>query len=73
MDAEFNVSTDYNQFTVSDSTADFADLWERWTDEMIESMFVQGDRYIAVSTALNFDAPVLIRLDSEHSFTPQRR
>jgi hypothetical protein len=69
MDAEFNVFTDYNQFTVSDSTADFSDLWEKWTDETIESMFVQGDRYIAVGTARNFDAPVLIRLGSERSFT----
>lgn len=69
MEAEFNLSTDYNQFTVSDSTADFADLWEKWTDKTIRSMFVQGDRYIAVGTARNFDAPVLIRLDSERSFT----
>lgn len=32
-------------------------------------MFVQGDRYIAVGTARDFQAPVLIRLDSERSFT----
>lgn len=69
MDAEFNVFTDYNQFTVSDSTADFEDLWEKWNDKTVKSMFVQGDRYIAVGTMRNFEAPVLIRLDSERSFT----
>ncbi|MFE8887884.1 hypothetical protein ACFYLX_18750 [Pseudarthrobacter enclensis] len=69
MDAEFNLFTDYHQFTVSDPTADFSDLWEKWTDATIESMFVQGDRYIAVGTARDFHAPVLIRLGSERSFT----
>jgi hypothetical protein len=69
MDAEFNVFTDYNQFTVSDPTADFENLWAEWTDETIESMFVQGDRYIAVGTMRNMRAPVLVRLDSERSFT----
>lgn len=69
MDAEFNVFTDYNQFAVFDPTADFEDLWEKWTDDTIESMFVQGDRYIAVGTMRNFYAPVLIRVDSERSFT----
>lgn len=69
MDAEFNVFTDFNQFIVFDPTADFEDLWEKWTDETIESMFVQGDRYIAVGTMRNFYAPVLIRLDSERLFT----
>ncbi|MEV7636920.1 competence protein ComJ [Pseudarthrobacter enclensis] len=69
MDAEFNLFTDYHQFTVSDPTADFSNLWEKWTDATIESMFVQGDRYIAVGTARDFNAPVLVRLDSERSFT----
>lgn len=69
MDAEFDLSTDYHQFTVSDPTADFSDLWEKWTDATIESMFVQGDRYIAVGTARDFNARVLVRLDSERSFT----
>lgn len=69
MEAEFNVFTDYNQFTVSDSTADFEYLWAEWTAETIESMFVQGDRYIAVGTMRNMHAPVLVRLDSERSFT----
>ena len=32
-------------------------------------MFVQGDRYVAVGTARDFNAPVLLRLDSERSFT----
>jgi hypothetical protein len=50
---------------LADSTADFEDLWEKWTDETIESMFVQGDRYIAIGTMRNFDAPVLIRVDSD--------
>lgn len=35
MDAEFNLSTDYNQFTISDPTADFSDLWAKWTGETI--------------------------------------
>lgn len=65
MEADFNIFTDFNQFTVADSTADFEDLWEKWTDETIESMFVQGDRYIAVGTMRNLDAPVLIRIDSD--------
>ena len=65
MEADFNIFTDFNQFTVADSTADFEDLWEKWTDETIESMFVQGDRYIAVGTMRNLDAPVLIRVDSD--------
>ncbi|BCW20621.1 hypothetical protein NtRootA9_33290 [Arthrobacter sp. NtRootA9] len=69
MDAEFDLFTDYHQFTVSDPTADFSDLWEKWTDATIESMFVQGDRYIAVGTVRDFNAPVLVRLDSERSFT----
>jgi hypothetical protein len=59
MDAEFNLFTDYHQFTVSDPTADFSDLWEKWTDATIESMFVQGDRYIAVGTARDFMHPFL--------------
>lgn len=67
MDAEFNVFTDFNQFIVFDPTADFEDLYEKWTDETVKSMFVQGDRYIAVGTMRNFYAPVLIRLDSERS------
>ena len=65
MEADFNIFTDFNQFTVADSTADFEDLWEKWTDETIESMFVQGDHYIAVGTMRNLDAPVLIRVDSD--------
>lgn len=65
MEAEFNIFTDFNQFTVADSTADFEDLWEKWTDETIESMFVQGDGYIAIGTMRNFDAPVLVRIDSD--------
>ena len=69
MEAEFNVFTDFNQFAVSDPTANFEDLYEKWTDETVESMFVQGDRYIAVGTMRNFYAPVLIRLNSERSFT----
>lgn len=69
MEAEFNVFTDFNQFTVADPTANFEDLYEKWTDETVESMFVQGDRYIAVGMMRNFYAPVLIRLNSERSFT----
>lgn len=69
MDAEFTVFTDFNQFTVSDQSANFEDLAENWTDETVEAMFVQGDRYIAVGTMRNFYAPVLVRLNSERSFT----
>ena len=69
MDAEFNVFTDFNQFTVSDQSANFEDLAQKWTDETVEAMFVQGDRYIAVGTMRNFYAPVLVRLNSERSFT----
>ena len=69
MDVEFNLFTDFNSVLVFDPTANFENLWADWTDEAIESMFVQGDRYIAVGTMRNMYAPVLIRLDSEHSFT----
>ena len=65
MQAEFNIFTDFNQFIVVDSTADFGDLYEKWTDETVESMFVQGDRYIAVGTMRNLYAPVLIRFESD--------
>lgn len=54
MDAKFNVFTDYNQFTVSDPTANFEDLYEKWNDETVKSMFIQGDRYIAVGTMRDF-------------------
>lgn len=33
MDAEFTVFTDFNQFTVSDQSANFEDLAQKWTDE----------------------------------------
>ena len=69
MDAEFNVFTDFYQFTDFDPTADFEDLWEKWTDQTVKSMFVQGDRYVAVGTMRNFYAPVLIRLNSDRTFT----
>ncbi|KRE64061.1 hypothetical protein ASG92_03955 [Arthrobacter sp. Soil736] len=65
MEAEFNISTDFNQFIVFDSTVDFEDLYEKWTDETVESMFVQGDGYIAIGTMRNFYAPVLIRFESD--------
>lgn len=64
MEAEFNIFTDFNQFIVFDSTAGFADLYEKWTDETVESMFVQGDGYIAIGTMRNLYAPVLIRFES---------
>lgn len=65
MEAEFNISTDFNQFIVFDSTVDFEDLYEKWTDETVESMFVQGHGYIAIGTMRNFYAPVLIRFESD--------
>ena len=65
MEAEFNIFTDFNQFIVFDSTADFGDLYEKWTDETVESMFVQGDGYIAIGTMRNLHAPVLIRFESD--------
>jgi hypothetical protein len=55
----------FNQFIVFDSTADFGDLYEKWTNETVESMFVQGDVYIAIGTMRNLHAPVLIRLESD--------
>jgi hypothetical protein len=67
MEVEFNVFTDFNQFIVFDPTANFEDLYEKWTDETVESMFVEGDRYIAVGTMRNFYAPVLIRMESDRS------
>ena len=70
MEAEFNIFTDFNQFIVIDSTADWDDLYEKWTDETVESMFVQGDGYIAVGTMRNLYAPVLIRFDSDRPLPP---
>lgn len=67
MEAEFNIFTDFNQFIVFDSAADFDDLYEKWTDETIESMFVQGDGYMAIGTMRNLYAPVLIRLESDRT------
>jgi hypothetical protein len=64
VEAEFNTFTDFNQFIVVDSNTDWGDLYEKWTDETIESMFVQGNGYIAVGTMRNLYAPVLIRLES---------
>lgn len=51
VEAEFNISTDFNPFVVFDSAADWDDLYEKWTDETIESMFVLGNGYIAIGTA----------------------
>jgi len=65
VEAEFNISTDFNQFIVFDSTADWDDLYEKWTDETIESMFVQGDGYIAIGTKRAYEAPVVIRFESD--------
>jgi hypothetical protein len=65
MQAEFNIFTDFNQFIVFDSTADLGDLYQKWTDETVESMFVQGDGYIAVGTMRNLYAPVIIRFESD--------
>jgi hypothetical protein len=65
VEAEFNIFTDFNQFIVFDSTADLGDLYEKWTDETVESMFVQGDGYIAIGTMRNLHAPVLIRFESD--------
>ncbi|MDQ4504319.1 hypothetical protein [Sinomonas sp. ASV322] len=59
---EFNVDTDFKQFLVFDSLADWGDLYEKWTPETIEEMFVQGDGYIAVGTMRAFHVPVVIRL-----------
>lgn len=67
--AEFNIFTDYFQFTVSDPTADFVGLAEKWTDETVTAMFVQGDRYIAVGIMRDFYATVLVRLNSKRFFT----
>jgi hypothetical protein len=65
VEAEFNISTDFNQFVVFDSAADWDDLYEKWTDDTIESMFVQGNGYIAIGTMRAYEAPVLIRFESD--------
>ena len=66
MEVEFDVFTDFKQFVVFDSAADWSDLYEKWTDETVQSMFVQGvgsvdvveesgnDRYVI--TLMKFDA-----------------
>lgn len=66
MEVEFNIFTDFNQFVVFDSAADWGDLYEKWTDETVQSMFIQGDGYIAVGTMRAFYAPVVVRLASDH-------
>lgn len=50
---------------VFDSAADWDDLYEKWTDETSESMFVQGNGYIAIGTMRAYEAPVLIRFESD--------
>ena len=56
----FNVFTDYNQFVVFDSHAEWGN--DDWTDQAIEDMFMQGEGYIAVGTKRRFHAPVTVHV-----------
>ena len=57
---------------VFDSAADWDDLYEKWTDETSESMFVQGNGYIAIGTMRAYEAPVLIRFEGDRP-VPRRQ
>ena len=65
MEVDLKVFTDFKQFVVFDSAAACGDPYERWTDETIQSMFVQGDGCVAVGTMRVFDAPVVVRMEIE--------
>lgn len=59
-EAEYNLFTDYNQFIVFDSRAQWGN--DLWTDQELEDMFIQGDGYITVGTKRRFYAPVIVRV-----------
>ena len=59
-EAEYNLFTDYNQFIVFDSRAQWGS--DLWTDQELEDMFIQGDGYIAVGTKRRFYASVTVRV-----------
>ena len=46
------------------------DLADRWTQETVEAMFVQGDGYVAVGTARNTTVPVTISVEDSKPATP---
>jgi hypothetical protein len=58
----FDLMADFHQFVVHDSNGDWSDLPDRWTEETVEAMFVQGEDYIAVGTARDMKVPVTIRV-----------
>jgi hypothetical protein len=43
----FDLMADFHQFVVHDSNGDWSGLPDRWTEETVEAMFVQGEGYIA--------------------------
>ena len=59
-EAKYNLFTDYNQFIVFDSRAQWGN--DLWTDQELEDMFIQGDGYITVGTKRRFYAPVIVRV-----------
>lgn len=59
-EAEYNLFTDYNQFVVFDSLAEWGN--DLWTDQELEDMFIQGDGYITVGTKRRFYASVTVRV-----------
>lgn len=59
-EADYNLFTDFNQFVVFDSRAQWGN--DPWTDQAIGNMFMQGNGYIAVGTKRRFYAPVTVRV-----------
>jgi hypothetical protein len=67
---DFDLFADYHQFLVHDSACDWEDLPDRWTDETVEAMFIQGDGYVAVGTARDMTVPVEVRIDESEKELP---
>ena len=59
-EAKYNLFTDYNQFIVFDSRAQWGN--DLWTDQELEDMFIQGDGTSPVGTNHRFYAPVIVRV-----------
>jgi len=57
----FHLFADFHQFLLHDAGVDWRDLSDRWTDDSIAAMFVQGDGYVAVRTARDMVVPVTIK------------
>jgi len=65
VERDFDVFADFHQFLVRDRDANWDDLPDRWTEDALNAMFVQGGGYIAVATARDMPVPVSIRVLSE--------